>query len=93
MAVEGCALDATAAGVLGDAVDLEVEETAEPHWHSVLLRQMQSDCPHQRRLLALTCQMIREKRDARTEKRERRSRRWGGASLRTNAKIRPPSQY
>ena len=30
MAGEGCALDATAAGVLSDAVDLEVEETAEP---------------------------------------------------------------
>ena len=30
MAGEGCALDATAAGVLSDAVDLEVEETPEP---------------------------------------------------------------
>ena len=44
-------------------------------WHAVLLRQMQWDCPLQRRLLALTCQKIREKRDAPTEKRERRSRR------------------
>jgi hypothetical protein len=34
---------------------------------------MQLDCHLQRRLLALTCQKIREKWDAPTEKRERRS--------------------
>ena len=40
-------------------------------WHSLPLRQMQSDCPLQRRLLPLTCQKIREKWYAPTEKRER----------------------
>ena len=36
-------------------------------WHAVQLREMQSECPLQRRLLALTCQNIQEKWDAPTE--------------------------